>query len=132
MARVKLATLLVRAVFPMTEGDTVPGGYSLMQFPNTNGGLAATLLAEQMRAISAFRDLVKVWPDCPKSISSSNGPFAMTGDFDEMRALIAGFYTQSFYNCYGRAPPIVPHHLPAPSLAHSAPRDYHFHEGPGV
>ncbi|KAH6909714.1 hypothetical protein BKA70DRAFT_1425431 [Coprinopsis sp. MPI-PUGE-AT-0042] len=112
--------LLVRSVFPMTEGGTVPGGYSLMQFPNTNGGLAATLLAEQTRAISAFRDLVKVWPDCPKSISSSNGPFATTGDFDEMRALIAGFYTQSFYNCYGR-PPIVPHHLPAPSLTHSAP-----------
>ncbi|KAH6886084.1 hypothetical protein BKA70DRAFT_1236571 [Coprinopsis sp. MPI-PUGE-AT-0042] len=116
--------LLVRAVFPMTEGNTVVGEYSLPQYPNWNGGMASTDLAEFIHVISAFRDLVKAWPNCPTAILSSTSQYPTPGAVAQMATLVARFYTQTFYNCFGW-PPIIPHSLPPSALAHSAPRDSH-------
>ncbi|KAH6888336.1 hypothetical protein BKA70DRAFT_1235429 [Coprinopsis sp. MPI-PUGE-AT-0042] len=118
--------VLVRAVFPMTEGNTVLGDYMFSQYPNSDGGLASTFFAEEIRAVTAFRELVKAWPDCPDAITSSIGNFATPRAVRDMHTLVASFYTQTFYNCYGR-PPMVPHRLPPSALTHLAPRDYHGH-----
>ncbi|KAH6874820.1 hypothetical protein BKA70DRAFT_1449242 [Coprinopsis sp. MPI-PUGE-AT-0042] len=117
--------LLVHAVFPMTEGNTVVGEYSLPQYPNWNGGMASTDLTEFIHAISAFRDLVKAWPNCPAAILSSTGQYPTPGAVAHMATLVARFYKPKPSTIALVGPPVVPHSLPPSALAHSAPRDSH-------
>jgi hypothetical protein len=104
------------AVFPR-EGEGLPGGYSLSTFPNRNSGLASSNSWDRRRAILAFQSIVKSWPDCPGDIKAAPTPT------DDLFTKITLFYCQTFFDCFGR-PPVVPHRLPAASLARSSPRPF--------
>ncbi len=100
-------------------GRCFPGNYlPIVANPdNANKGLTANLWADRRQFLVAFHFLMSSWNGFSAYASSHkiSGNLAIPDHLTEdetnmLEYFVAGFYTQSFFNFFGRAP-IIPRHL---------------------
>ena len=102
-------------------GRCFPGSSIVnIQLTHANQGLASLLWTERRDYLVAFRDVLYTWANF-QSYATSKGyldllrPFAASSELSEndtlrLETLLTGFYAQSFFNFFGRAP-IIPRRL---------------------
>ena len=81
-------------------------------FPMDNRGLTSLEPQEKRDYVERFRVLLSSWPGFPSDLGSLM-PSATSSRVWTVEKKLANFYTQSFFDNFGR-PPIVPHLIPNP------------------
>ena len=88
------------------------------RFSIKNEGMASHESQEKRHYIETFRVILSAWPAFPVDLEASLLPSAVATHVWVVEKQLARFYTQSFFNSFGR-PPIVPHLIPNPPLLSS-------------
>lgn len=80
--------------------------------PSTNTGLAATDVMERMKALHAFRKLMRSWPNVPAEIGDVDIPInnLAASEVLAIERAVARFYILTFVRHAARAP-VLPHYV---------------------
>jgi len=82
-------------------------------FPIKNEGMASHESQEKRHYIETFCVILLAWPAFPIDLEASLLPSAVATRVWVVEKQLARFYTQSFFDSFGR-PPIIPHLIPNP------------------